>query len=278
MRGAVAALGVVALVRIAQAIEGRIPILRAAGELGIAVGVLGVGLLTGTLLRYGGTAARALLALAVILWSAAVLVPLARVAYPAPALFAGRLGGATREVTSAPAPRGGRYLVEVSAPRGRPLESHPEGRYLLHAGAGGSSRALTGASGATPESAELVLRRGQPAQLFLERSDEPTLQVRLRPVPLPWSYVRLGGLLAVLLAIAADWAGLAKRRRLRGLLAAAVAASAIYVALLDPEAGPSGRHALGAAGVAIVGGGLLGAVVGPLGGWVASRGRRRAVR
>ncbi|HEY3358535.1 MAG TPA: hypothetical protein VGQ83_35130 [Polyangia bacterium] len=55
-----------------------------------------------------------------------------------------------------------------------------------------------------------------------------------------------------------------------------MAASAIYVTLLDPEAAPTGRQALGAAGLAVVGGGLLGAVVGPLGAWLSARGRHRA--
>ncbi|HEY3358533.1 MAG TPA: hypothetical protein VGQ83_35120 [Polyangia bacterium] len=268
--------GALVLVRVAQAAAGAIPAARAAGEAGVVLGLVLVSLLAVRVAQAATTTAWVLLGLTIVVWGAAVLVPLWRLAHPPATLFAGRLGGATREVSTAPSPRGGRYLVEVRRPGRRAAETSASATYLLHAGAGRTARTLTGADGATSERAELRLVKGQPLKLFLERSDEPTLEVGVRPVPLPWWWVGLGAIVAALLAIPADIVGFTSQPRLRGLLAAAVTASAIYVSLLDPEAVVTGRQALGAGGLAIVGGGLIGGAVGPIVGRLTAR-RRAAV-
>ncbi|HEY3353492.1 MAG TPA: hypothetical protein VGQ83_09605 [Polyangia bacterium] len=275
-RGAVLAVAAVALVRLGQAAAGAIPGTRAAGELGILLATLTVALLAHVVARSAGALGWTLLGAMLVVWSAAVLVPLGLLAYPRAALYDGRLGGATREVSTAPAGRPGRHVIEVTRPKERSGQSLPQGAYVLHVGAGTVSRTLTGGVDAPLDTAEIPLARGQAARLFLERSEVPVLEVRVRPVPLPWTFVQVAGLVAVLLAAIADVALLAARRRLRGLLAAVVAASVIYVALLNPEAAPSGRHALGAAGIAIVAGGLLGAILGPVGAWLRGRWGARA--
>lgn len=101
------------------------------------------------------------LSVLLLAWGAGGLVPLGLVASPPRTLYDGRLGGATREVTTPPAGRRGRYLVEVRTPAA-PAQSAVPLTYVLHVGAGRDSRSLVGA-GATAvegvERAELARRR-----------------------------------------------------------------------------------------------------------------------
>ena len=173
------------------------------------------------------------------------------------------MDGASREVTTAAAPARGLYQLEIELYRPTEAQGLRNLSYLVHVGAGEQAQTLAGTLGADPERSEVFLARGESARIFFERLPA-MLRVRLRPRPVPWSFIQLAALAVAALAAITDSLSASGRRR--GLVAAAAAASAIFVALLDPEAHPGGRLAFGAGMLAVVAGGLYGAVVGWLGG------------
>ncbi|HEY3353533.1 MAG TPA: hypothetical protein VGQ83_09810 [Polyangia bacterium] len=268
-RGALAATALLVVVRLAQGLAGAVPAMRVAGELGLVLSAAGVALVLPAVLRRASTVALALTAIFVLAWGAGVALPLYRMARPASALYDGQLGGARREVESTPAPSTGRYEVRV-----KPLGEHraqPEAGFLLQVRAERDTRIAAGADGlAIP--VEVRLAAGTRARLFLERG-HGQVEVLVRAVPFPRTFVLLAAALALLLALVADAAALRETPRLRGVLVAVVAASVTFLALVDPAVTSSGRAALGAAGLAVLGGGLLGGVWGLVAGRLGRRAR-----
>jgi hypothetical protein len=271
--GAVAAVAVVIVVRLIQAAAGGLAPLRAAGEIALLAGLLGVVPLAYRAVSGGTTVTWALAGLCLAAWGAGVGVPCWRMARPPRVLFDGRLGGPVREVRSEPAPRDGRYVVRATMAELERGAAPTEPVFVLHV-SGADPRTLAGAEPGKPVVAEVMLTRGRPAVLFLERGFAP-VQVRLAPVPLPRGLVLGGAGLALLLALLTDLVGFRAWPRGRGLLVAMVAASAIFLLLVDPDGAPTGRALLGSGGLALVGGGVVGGVVSALAGLV---GRRRARR
>jgi hypothetical protein len=271
--GLVAAVVVVIVVRLGQAAAGGLAPLRAAGEIALLACLLGLLPLVYRLVSGGTTLTWALAGLCLVTWGAGVGVPFWRMARPPRVLFDGRLGGATREVRSEPAPRDGRYLVRATMDELERGAAVSPPTFILHV-KGRELRTLEGGEPGKPAVAEVLLARGRPAVLFLERTFAP-VQVHLAPVALPRGFA-LGGMgAALLLALLADLAGFRAWPRGRGLLVAVVAASGIFLALVDPAAAPSGRALLGSAGLALVGGGVVGGALSAVAG-VLGRRRRRA--
>jgi hypothetical protein len=245
------------------------PAIRTVSELGLVVIALGVGM--AALARLAGATRVMQIAVgaALVAWAGGVSLPLWRVGHPAAVLYQGRIGGATREVMTGPVPARGRYQIQFEAPAGA-LSGGRAAPYLLHIAQGSSDQISSGALDGQLQSMEVVLQRGQPLRLFFEQLPS-VLDVRVRPSPIPALYIQLAGLAAALLATLADLIG--RRARVRGVLAAAVAASAVFVAVLHSEGDPGWRLATGAALLALVGGGLHGGLVGLIGAVWARRAR-----
>jgi len=269
--GLLVALLTACAVRVGQAWTGGIPPLRAGGEVGVLLGAFGLGALAVRLLDRGTTATWAVTGLCLVGWGAVVGLPLWRLAHPPQALFEGRLDGANRQVTSTLASHAGRHQVRVTVVEREPQAERQE-LYVLKV-RGRETATLVGKREGLPEEAEVWLERGNAALIHLDWSSA-TLQVRLRPAPPLRGAVVVGCLLALVLAIVADAVAGRAWPRGRGLLVAVVAASVFFVLSVDAD-GMTGRAVVGAAGLALVGGGIAGGVMSGVAGAV-SRALRRA--
>jgi hypothetical protein len=258
--GGVAALGVAVLVRAIQAAAGSISGARAASDAGLLVGFALIATLGILALRGARPVGIALVGLALASWGMAVALPLWRVGHPPAPLLDLRLGGARREVPTAPAPVTGRYLIEVDYPPGKHDTEGNGPTYLLKISVGERRLEVAGKPGLDRQTAELVLERGEKAMVFLEHAAATYATVRVRLAPLPWSYVTILGLISLVLAFLAEIVAFRDQPRLRGLLTLVTAMEVIFVALLDPSQAPTGQAALGAAGLGLVGGGIVGAL------------------
>jgi hypothetical protein len=259
-------------VRLGQAVAGGIPPLRAAGEVALLLGLVGLGALAPRLVGSGSTVAWVVTGLCLVAWGAGVGLPLWRLAHPPRALFEGRLDGANREVASAPAGRAGRHQVRVAMVERDHRAAARDEVYVLHV-LGRDKVTLVGKREGRPEEAEVVLEQARPATIHLDWS-LATLEVRLRPAPPPRGVVVGGGLLALALAILADAVGMRAWPRGRGLVVALVAASVLFVLSLEQD-GMAARAVMGAAGLAVVGGGIAGGVMSAVTGAAARAFRRR---
>lgn len=271
--GVVAVVVVLIVVRLGQAAAGKLAPLRAGGEIALLACLLGLVPLASRLVAGGTTLTWALAGLCLTAWGAGVGVPFWRMARPAQVLFDGTLGGARREVRSEPPRRDGRYVVRATMDaleRGASPSEHP---FILHV-RGREPRTLEGLEPGKPAVAEIMLARGQPAVIFLERSFAP-VQVRLAPVSLPRDFALAGAGVALLLGLLADLAGFRAWPRGRGLMVAVVAASGIFLVLVEPDGAVTGRMLLGSGGLALLGGGVVGGVVSAIGSAVGRRLARR---
>ncbi|HEY3360053.1 MAG TPA: hypothetical protein VGQ83_42775 [Polyangia bacterium] len=258
------ALAGAAAARIALGGRAEVPLTKLVAEVALGVSLLAVGAAAYQLLAGRGRVGWGAAAVAVVAWGMGCIAPLARVAFPPAALFEGRMGGERRDATTDPAPRRGRFVVGVARPRAAGGELVEGGAYVLHVGIGTVTQQLGGVLRKESDQIDLRLEAGERVHLFFERIHGP-VEVAVRPPALPRALVRWACLLAALLAILVDVLGFRDRARLRGLLAGAVGATAVFVALLDPRAELVGRAACGLAGLAVaggVGGVVLAAVVG----------------
>jgi hypothetical protein len=186
-------------------------------------------------------------------------------------LYEGELGGAAREITTAPAPADGRYVIDAAST----IRLSGRGAFWLRAIAGSSERTLAGDAEAAARPVELLVPRGRTLRIFVETSDGH-VRVRVRRVTLPRGLLQLLALGVALVALLVDAIVVGERARLRGTFAAAVAGSLAYAALLDPEAASSGATAVALGFVAIMIGGFVGALAAILG--ILRARRRRAAR
>jgi len=196
--------------------------------------------------------------LALLMWAGAILVPLWRIGHAPPPLFDGRMDGASREATTALPPRRGRYELEV-APAG-PMPGRGAGAWRLQVAVGATVLSIAGSGDGKAERMPLVLERDRPARLSFTFIPA-RLHVRVRPAPLPRTAATAAVLVAIALAALAD--ARAPRSRMRGLLAAAMSASGVFLWLLAQDLGGGGwRPMFGAALLALVIGGLFGGSLG----------------
>jgi hypothetical protein len=263
--------GVLALVRLGEAIAGHIPAARAAGELGLIAALGVVGAAAAAVLAGASRRTVALVGVTLAAWGAVGVMPLWRIAHPRASLYEGELGGAAREITTAPAPADGRFVIDASSC----VRASGRGAFLLRAIAGSVERTLAGDADTPAHPVELLLARGRTLRIFVETSDGH-VNVRVRPLTLPHGWMQLLALLVALLALGVDALALIDRPRWQGAFAAAVAASLAYAALLDPELPPSGATAIALALLAVMAGGLVGGLA-AIGALVRAR-RRRAAR
>lgn len=239
------------LARFAQAGLGSIPAATAVGELAaVWVTVAVVWLIARGAPRLGGAGA-AVCGVTLVAVGLGVVAPLWRLAHPAAALYEGRLGGAQREVRTAPARDGGRHRLDIVAA--------PGASYAVQIDVDGRSAWLRDQA-----AMELDLRPSQRVNLFVDRSDGG-LAVRLRPVRAPWPWVLWAAGAAVVLAVWAD--AVCTGRRARGALAAAVGWGAALVAMLGPDAAAGAGRLLGAGLLAVVAGLCTGVVAAIAGAW-----------
>jgi hypothetical protein len=274
--GVTIAVVALAAARLATGARAGVPLGALVAQVGLVASALVVGGAVWLLLAESRRAALLAGGIAVAAWGLGLAAPLARVAFPPPTLFAARMGGAQRDVTTPPAPQRGRYVVTVARPRAAGGELTEGGEYILHVGIGTVTQQLSGVLRQESDTIDLRLEQGQRVHLFFERA-HGLLDVKVAPPPLPRGLVRWAALCAALLGLLADVVGLRGRPRLRGLLAGTLAATAVLVALLDPRAHLEARAAWGLGGLAAAGG-VAGVVLGALAGWVAGRGRRVAGR
>lgn len=207
LQAGVVVAGALALTRLVQAMLGTIPAARATGELGLVV-ALAVVAATAAAAMAGGPSqsdrTRGLVMLTLAAWGATGVLPLWHVAHPPASLYEGELGGATREITTPPAPADGRYVIDAA---GR-VRASGRGTFFLRAIAGGSERTLAGDAAEPAHPVELLLARGQTLRVFVESSDGRVF-VRVRAPTVPHGLMQLLALLVALLALAVDAIALA---------------------------------------------------------------------
>lgn len=257
--GGVAAVLAVGGYRISQARSGDITAMAAASEIAAFV-LVGLGLiLAWTTWRDSESTDRIPLGVLLVAWVALGVAPLWWLGHPEPVLFEEPLELAKRDGVAAAAPADGTYWIEVRPPTD--TQGVSEIDYLLRTKRGEDERVFTGAFEGGVDVHPITLNEGDRLDLFLEVSADGA-RVKLRRAPVAWSKVRLGLVVLFALSLLEELLARSRSKSLRGALSALVGATAVFVAILDPETMPSLKAVVGASFAAFAGGGLIGGLLG----------------
>lgn len=243
---------IAAIVRGAQAFSGSVPEMKAASEIALGFGLIGVLWVTVLLWPSAPRRGRIAQAVALLLWGALILLPTWRLGHPPEPLYDDWLGGAKRQVELTPNDSGSHRLTV----------SHGEARltrpWILAVYRDGSSSRVDGVSTRRDTVRRLRLREGKTIRLVLERGSSIKIEL-IRPGP-PRKWVLLGALLALLAFMIAELQFSRLRRGARGVATWVAATSVIFLAGLDPASDPSGKAAIGMGALAVCGGGVIAAL------------------
>jgi len=247
------AVGLLIIARLAWLVVGGASSAVLASEIGCLFAIVAVGSVAFLGFETSSSAGRALVGMMLVVLCAGVVVPLWRQAHEA-RLLSGVIGGAQRELTTAPAAASGRYSVELELTSDNGADSEE----LVTVIAGPNSRTLRIAGDAVSD-AVVFLEAGEAARVTAHFATH-SIRVEVRPIELPWSFVAMAGALAIFLAGIGDFVLFRGRHSLRGLLVMSVTCFVVYEIQLVRAIELSWRNTVGSAIVGMLVGGLAGGI------------------